>query len=119
MVLLISVVAIAIAYDPQSEVLGLVANAWAGFGAAFGPVILFSLLWKKTSLQGALAGMLVGALTVVIWISMDKLGTGLYEIIPGFLFSSIAIIVVSLMKPASDEIQQRFDKADLFYKENK
>lgn len=119
MVLLVSVIALVIAYDPQSEVLGLVANAWAGFGAAFGPVIVFSLIWKKTSLQGALAGMLVGALTVVVWIAMGKFGTGLYEIIPGFLLSSIAIIVVSLMTPASTEIQRRFDKAHLFYKENK
>ncbi|MGL4667833.1 MAG: sodium:solute symporter family transporter, partial [Saezia sp.] len=119
MVLLISIIAIAIAYDPQSEVLGLVANAWAGFGAAFGPVVVFSLIWKKTSLEGALVGMLVGALTVVVWIAMDKFGTGLYEIIPGFVLSSIAIIVVSLMKPPSADIEQRFDKANLFYKENK
>ncbi|CAK7068384.1 sodium/proline symporter PutP [Saezia sanguinis] len=117
MVLVIALVAIAIAYNPQSKVLGLVSNAWAGFGASFGPVIVLSLVWKRITRNGALAGMLVGALTVIVWIANDKFGTGLYEIIPGFLFSCIAIVVVSLMgKEPSASIQKRFEEADRQYK---
>lgn len=120
MVLIISAIAIAIAYDENSEVLGLVANAWAGFGAAFGPVVIFSVFWRRTTAAGALAGMLLGSLTVIIWIVMDKFGTGLYEIIPGFLMNCLAIIVVSLLcKPPCVKITERFDKADQFYKANR
>src|SRR5690606_10683084 len=93
MVLMIALIAIGIAYSPDSKVLGLVAYAWAGFGAAFGPVVLISVLWKRMTRNGALAGMLVGAITVVVW--KEFIGLGLYEIIPGFIFASIAIYVVS------------------------
>ena len=120
MVLLISLVSIAIAYDPNSKILGLVANAWAGFGASFGPVIVLSLFWKRATKWGALSGMLVGALTVIIWIAFDKFGTGIYEIIPGFILNCITMVVVSLMgKAPSEDIQQRFDKADAHYKKFK
>ncbi|TBU94019.1 sodium/proline symporter PutP [Stutzerimonas kirkiae] len=117
MVLLIAVVAIVLAANPDSKVLGLVSYAWAGFGAAFGPVVLFSLLWKRTTRNGALAGMLVGAVTVIVW--KNLLGhLGLYEIIPGFLFASIAIVVVSLLgKQPSATIQQRFDEAEKEYRD--
>jgi sodium/proline symporter len=106
-VLLVSLLAIALAADPDSRVLGLVSYAWAGFGAAFGPVVLFSLGWKAMTRNGALAGMLVGAATVLIW----KQGGwfGLYEMIPGVVFASLAIIIVSrLGAPASPAMQQKF-----------
>ncbi len=115
MVLLIALIAISIASNPDSKVLGLVSYAWAGFGAAFGPVVLISLLWKRMTRNGALVGMLVGAITVVVW--KEFIGLGLYEIIPGFLFASIAIYVVSLMgKEPAASIQQRFETADAEYR---
>src|SRR3546814_2275620 len=80
--------------NPDSKVLGLVSYAWAGFGAAFGPVVLISLLWKRMTRNGALVGMLVGAVTVVVW--KEFIGLGLYEIIPGFILASIAIYVVKI-----------------------
>jgi sodium/proline symporter len=97
-------------------VLGLVAYAWAGFGAAFGPVVLISVLWKRMTRNGALAGMLVGAITVVVW--KNFIGLGLYEIIPGFILASLTIWVVSLMgKEPSADIQQRFDAAEKEYQD--
>ena len=93
-VLLIALVAIAIAWNPQSRVLGLVSYASAGFGAAFGPVILLSLYWKRINRNGALAGMLAGAATVILW---KQSGSALYEIVPGFIAATIAIVVVSLL----------------------
>ena len=101
MVLAVSLVAIAIARDPDSRVLGLVSYAWAGFGAAFGPVVLFSLFWKRMTRNGALAGMIVGALTVIFW---KQTGSALYEMVPGFLAASAAIVIASLLDrvPAED-----------------
>ncbi|MBP8098819.1 MAG: sodium/proline symporter PutP [Arenimonas sp.] len=107
-VLLVSLLAIWLASDPDSRVLGLVSYAWAGFGAAFGPVVLFSLGWKRMTRNGALAGMVVGAATVIIW----KQGAwlGLYEILPGVLFASIAIIIASLIgAPPSPAMERTFD----------
>jgi sodium/proline symporter len=116
MVLLIALIAIGIAYNPDSRVLGLVAYAWAGFGAAFGPVVLISVLWKRMTRNGALAGMLVGAVTVVVW--KNFIGLGLYEIIPGFILASLTIWVVSLLdKEPSAAIQQRFDIAEKEYQD--
>ncbi len=97
-VLLVSVVAMAIAFNPESRVLGLVGYAWAGFGAAFGPVVLFSVLWPRMTRNGALAGMLVGALTVIIW--RNGSWWGLYEIVPGFGLACLAIVVFSLLNKA-------------------
>jgi sodium/proline symporter len=111
MVLLVSIVAGLLAFDPDSTVLGIVGNAWAGFGAAFGPAILFSLRWKRTTRQGVLAGMIVGALVVVAWILLGWSAT-MYEIVPGFLASSLTIWLVSRATPApSPEIQAQFDEA--------
>ena len=93
-VLLIALVAIAIAWNPESRVLGLVSYAWAGFGAAFGPLILLSLYWKRINRNGALAGMLAGAATVILW---KQSGSALYEIVPGFIAATIAIVIVSLL----------------------
>lgn len=86
----ISLVAYGIALDRDSMVLDLVAYAWAGFGASFGPVILFSLYWGRTNRVGAMAGMVTGGLTVVLW---EYGGFGLYEIVPGFLLASIACLI--------------------------
>lgn len=98
MVLLVSALAIAIAYNPDSRVLGLVGYAWAGFGSAFGPVVLFSVLWPRMTRNGALAGMLVGALTVILW--RHGGGWGLYEMVPGFGLGCVAIVVFSLLGKA-------------------
>lgn len=95
MVLLVALVAIALAANPENRVLGLVSYAWAGFGAAFGPVVLFSVMWSRMTRNGALAGMIIGAVTVIVWKQFAWLG--LYEIIPGFIFGSIGIVVFSLL----------------------
>ena len=111
MVLLIALVAIAVATNPENQVLGLVSYAWAGFGAAFGPIMLLSVLWSRMTRNGALAGMLVGALTVIIWKQFGWLG--LYEIIPGFLFATLAIVLFSLLdKAPSKAMQDRFAEAE-------
>ena len=116
MVLAIAVLAIGLASNPDSKVLGLVAYAWAGFGAAFGPLIILSLFWKRMTLNGAIAGIIVGAVTVILW-KNTMASTGLYEIIPGFIFSFISIIVVSLLEKAPPaEVIQRFEQADELYK---
>lgn len=95
MVLLVAIIALLIARNPQSQVLGLVGYAWAGFGAAFGPVVLFSLLWPRMTRNGALFGMLVGAVTVIIW--RNGGWWGLYEMVPGFIGASLTIVTVSLL----------------------
>ncbi|WP_035344941.1 MULTISPECIES: sodium/proline symporter PutP [Dickeya] len=115
MVLLVSVIAIALAVNPENRVLGLVSYAWAGFGAAFGPVILISLLWPRMTRNGALVGMLVGAATVIIWKQYGWLK--LYEIIPGFLLASLSIVVVSLLGRApSAVVTARFQQAEHVFK---
>lgn len=107
-VLGVALVAIWMANNPDSKVLGLVSYAWAGFGAAFGPVVLFSLGWKRMTRNGALAGMLVGAATVIIWKQFSWFG--LYELVPGFLLASVAIILVSRLGVAPSRVmQERFD----------
>ena len=97
MVLAVAALAMWIARDPESRVLGLVAYAWAGFGSAFGPVVVLSVFWKRMTRNGALAGMLVGAATVLLW---KQTGSALYEMVPGFLAATVAIVVVSLLGPA-------------------
>ncbi|OZB19942.1 MAG: sodium/proline symporter [Marinobacter sp. 34-60-7] len=99
-VVLVGLVATVIASDPNSQVLGLVSNAWAGFGAAFGPLIILALTWPRTNGAGALAGLIIGSVTVMVWIALGWNGSfmggpGIYEIIPGFIAAFIAIIVVS------------------------
>ncbi|WOE76628.1 sodium/proline symporter PutP [Alterisphingorhabdus coralli] len=100
-VAVVAILAGLIALDPNSQVLGLVANAWAGFGAAFGPLILLSLCWSRMTGTGAVAGLLTGALVVIGWIAMgwnsDFYGLGgVYEIIPGFILSTLTIVLVSI-----------------------
>ncbi len=119
MVLMIALLAIWMAGNPESKVLGLVAYAWAGFGAAFGPLIILSLFWRRMTLNGALAGMIVGAVMVILWKNVWG-ATGVYEIIPGFILSFASIIIVSLMdKVPSNEVTDRFDEAEKIYNENK
>ncbi len=96
-VVVISIIACLLAMNPDSNVLGLVSYAWAGFGAAFGPSLLISLFWRRMTRNGALAGILVGGMTVVVWKQLAGGWFDLYEIIPGFIFSSIAIVAVSLL----------------------
>ena len=115
MVLLVALIAIAIAANPENRVLGLVSYAWAGFGAAFGPVILISVMWSRMTRNGALAGMLVGAVTVLVWKQYAWLN--LYEIIPGFIFASLAIVAVSLLgRKPSPAVEQRFTLAEAEFK---
>ncbi|AGX02322.1 sodium/proline symporter [Bacillus sp. NRRL B-14911] len=111
-VIVIALIAIILAMNPESSVLDLVSYAWGGFGAAFGPVIILSLFWKRMTRNGALAGLISGAATVVIW---EKLKGGifdLYEIVPGFLVCTAAIIIFSLASSSPDkEIEEEFEKA--------
>lgn len=106
-VLLVALAAMLIASDPESEVLGLVSNAWAGFGAAFGPLILLALTWPRMTGAGALAGLVVGAGTVGLWITQGwnaafMGGPGVYEIIPGFIAATLAILIVSSVTQPED-----------------
>lgn len=104
-VLMIAAIATWVALDPKSNVLNLVGYAWAGFGAAFGPVILLSLFWKRMTRNGALAGMVVGTLAVIIWKELDSHEIfKLYEIVPGFIFNVVTIVVVSLMGEKPEHI---------------
>lgn len=115
MVLIVAAVAIFLASDPTNKVLGLVSYAWAGFGASFGPVILISLIWPRMTRNGALAGMIVGAVTVVVWKHFAWFG--LYEIIPGFAFAAIAIVLFSLLsRKPSTSIEKRFNEAEAVYR---
>ncbi len=118
-VILVALFAIYLAYDRDSSILDLVSNAWAGFGAAFGPLVLISLYWKRMNLQGAISGMVVGAATVLFWIyapiTIDgqALSAIIYEIVPGFILSTIAIVVVSLMTAEpKKEITDLFDEVE-------
>jgi sodium/proline symporter len=94
-VIALSIVALMLAMNPDSTVLGLVSYAWAGFGAAFGPALLLSLFWKDMNRNGALAGVIVGGVTVVVWKQLSGGIFDLYEILPGFIFATISIIAVS------------------------
>ncbi len=109
MVLAISLLAIQIARDPDSRVLSLVGYAWAGFGAAFGPVVLLSLMWPRMTRNGALAGIVIGALTVLVWRQGGWFG--LYEIVPGFVLATLAIVGVSLADRApSKKMTETFER---------
>jgi SSS family solute:Na+ symporter len=101
-VLLVSAIATFFAYLPNKSILNIVGQAWAGFGSSFGPVLLLSLYWKKMNKWGALAGMIVGGLTVIIWITLG-LSSYMYEMVPGFLLSFISVVLVSLLTKQTDE----------------
>ena len=110
-VLVISAMAISIAMNPDSFILEMVAYAWAGFAATFGPAVLMSLFWRRTTRNGVLAGIVVGGVTVLVWKQLALFG--LYEIIPGFALGLLAIYVVSkLDKEPAKEITDLFDAVD-------
>jgi sodium/proline symporter len=115
-VLIVAVVASLLAFKQNNTILNLVAYAWAGFGASFGPVILLSLFWKKMNNWGALFGMIVGAITVIVWKNADLgkvfFGESLYEIVPGFVFNLIVSVIVSLATHRiNNDIEKEFDES--------
>ena len=111
--LAVAIIGILIALDSNSIIFKIVSFAWAGFGATFGPILLFSLFWKRTNRAGAIAGMLGGGGMVFVWkLLIRPIGGvfGIYELLPAFIFACIMIIVVSLLtKKPSKEIQAEFD----------
>ena len=111
---LITIVAMAIAWNSNSTIFGITSFAWAGFGAAFGPLMLLCLFWKRTTYQGAVAGMIAGGVMVFFWkLVLKPLGGlfGIYELLPAFVFSVIVIVVVSLFTAEPDtQIEAEFDK---------
>ncbi|MFR5932789.1 MAG: sodium/proline symporter PutP [Oscillospiraceae bacterium] len=113
--LLIAVAGVVIAMDENSVIFTIVSFAWAGFGAVFGPIMLFSLFWKRTTQAGAVAGMVTGGVMVFLWkLVLKPLGGvfGIYELFPAFVLSCLVILLVSLLTPApSAQIQQEFDLA--------
>ncbi len=111
-VIVIAVIALIIAANPNSgTIMALVENAWGVFGAAFGPTIILSLFWKRFTFSGAVAGIAVGAVVDILWLALLS-STGIYEIIPGFIASLVAAIVVSLCSPKpSAEVEKLFDAA--------
>ena len=122
-VLVVALVAIYLSYDRNSSILNLVSNAWAGFGSAFGPLVILSLFWKRTNRNGALAGMVTGAVTVLIWIYVpftingQALSEIVYEIVPGFILSTIAIVLVSHnTKEVSPAITKMFTQVEANHK---
>lgn len=112
-VILVAVIAYFIAFDPNSSVMGLVSYAWAGFGAAFGPAMLLSLFWKKMTMPGAVAGIIAGGASVILWESIPVLsGTGVYSLLPAFFIALVAVVVVSLMTKVDEKkVDELFAKA--------
>ncbi len=105
-VLMIAIIAMLFALNPKNSILNLVGYAWAGLGASFGPIIILSLYWRRMNLVGAFAGIVVGALTVIIWPYLKFLGGffELYELLPGFIFACVAIVVASLMSKIPNQL---------------
>lgn len=110
-VLVVAIIAILLSLNPQDTILDLVGHAWAGFGSAFGPLILLSLMWRRTTRNGAIAGMVVGGLTVLLWVYIPHAYQEWYSMIPGFALSFISIVLVSLMdKNPDDQVTKAFDE---------
>ncbi|MBQ2823651.1 MAG: sodium/proline symporter PutP [Oscillospiraceae bacterium] len=112
-VIVISVIACILALNPNDSIMGIVSNAWAGFGAAFGPAIILSLYWKRLTLRGTVAGIIGGAATVLVWDNILGLSsTVVYSIVPGFIVSILLTVIVSLIdKEPSKEVQDMFEEA--------
>lgn len=109
-VVVVAIVSFLLAIDPHESILNLVGNAWAGFGASFGPLVILSLMWKRTTATGALAGMVVGGATVLLWVYLPHGYKEVYEIIPGFALSMLTTIVVSLLSsPPAEAIKGEFE----------
>ncbi len=116
-VLAIAVIGTFLAWNPSATILSLVGYAWAGFGSAFGPIILLSLYWKRMTKQGALAGIISGAVTVILWVQLNFSDT-LYEMVPGFFTSLLFTVVASLLtKQPVDSVQDKFDDMEEELKE--
>lgn len=122
----VAILAIVIAWDPDSSIMKLVSNAWAGLGSAFGPLIVMSLFWKRTNLPGAISGLVTGALTVIVWDYVPLIGgktigayTGIYSLLVGFAISLVFIVIVSLITKKPDESVLNEFKAYKEYKEPK
>lgn len=117
-VIAVAVLAFLIAWDPESNIMNLVSDAWAGLGSAFGPVVVCSLFWKRTNFAGAVAGILSGGLTVIVWDYLPIIGgeklcdvTGIYSLLVGFAISIVCIVVFSLLtKEPSAEIVAEFER---------
>ena len=107
-VLAVAIIAAVLAANPSDTILGLVAFAWAGFGASFGPLVLLSLYWRKLTNIGALAGMVAGSVMVFVW---KQLGTGVYELLPAFIVSMVVMVLVSLITyQRNEEIEREFEQ---------
>ncbi|QCX53877.1 sodium/proline symporter PutP [Elizabethkingia sp. JS20170427COW] len=112
-VLLVAVVSLLLSLNPKDSILNLVGNAWAGFGSAFGPLILLALMKKKSTWQGAFAGMLVGGITVLLWVYLQHPYKDWYEMIPGFGLSLLTNLVVSKLTYKKDDVvESEFDEVD-------
>lgn len=119
-VLVVAIVAAVVAWNPNSSILDLVGFAWAGFGAAFGPVILLSLYWRKLTNYGALVGMVTGAVVAFVWGTVESLSSMLYEIVPGFVLGLIIAVVVSLVTyKRNEEIEAEFTETERLLKEDR
>jgi len=112
-VLLVAIVGLLLSLTPNDTILSLVGYAWAGFGSAFGPAVLLSLYWRRMTKWGAMAGMVVGAVTVLVWVNIPGLSDFMYEMIPGFTLSLLAVISVSLMTTIPNkEVQDTFTEME-------
>ncbi|MBP3969389.1 sodium/proline symporter PutP [Bacillus sp. WL1] len=117
-VLVVAMIAVVLAYHPSDTILTLVGYAWAGFGSAFGPAILLSLYWKRTNKWGVLAGMIVGAVVVITWVQIPSLKATMYEMVPGFFCSLLAVIIVSLVtKEPVKAIHREFNEMEAVLEE--
>jgi SSS family solute:Na+ symporter len=123
-VVVVGVIACGLALNPDSSILSLVSNAWAGFGAAFGPLVLLSLFWSRMTHKGAMAGIISGAVTVLIWSYAPVMSDGqalnslLYEMVPGFIVSTVSIVLVSLIDKAPGKtVTAEFAQTQLAVKE--
>ena len=117
-VILVAILAIILALFGGDSIMGLVSYAWAGFGAAFGPLMILSLYWKRMNIYGAIAAMFTGFLTVVLWNTFLAASTGIYELLPAFFLALIAGIIISLVTKAPEqEIIDKFDEAEAMMKE--
>ena len=109
MVVVIALIGMLMAINPSDTILGLVGFAWAGFGSAFGPVVIASLYWRRLTSQGALAGMIVGAITSFVWGSF--FGDIIYEMVPGVILATLAMVLVSLATRPKEGVEEEFDEA--------
>jgi sodium/proline symporter len=114
-IIAVACIALVLAWNPDSSIFNIVSFAWAGFGAAFGPVMLSSLFWKRTTLAGAVSGMVSGAVMIFVWkYGVRPIGGvwDIYELLPAFIVSAVAIVTVSLLtKRPDDGILADFDYA--------